>query len=430
MKIILHIDGDSFFASCEQALHPELKGKPVVVGKERGIAVAYSQEAKQLGVKRGMRMFEIQKVCPQAILLPSDYETYQLFSRRFMSLVRKITPDIEEYSIDECFADITGLDRVLRMPYETIAKTIQNDLFRELGCTFSVGLAPTKVLAKIASNYKKPNGFTALSQPMLSSFLSSLPVKKVWGIGPHTSILLEKYGISTAYEFIQKDEQWVQTHCSKPYYEIWKELQGISIMPLQTMKRPNTTSIQKTHTFSPSSSNKDIVFSELAYRIEEACARARKFKVAAQQATFILRTQTFQEMALRVTFSQATAFPNKIIHSCEQVFSHLFKPHTNYRATGVVLSKFTDRPSAQLDLFGKHLEIEKLKLVYKSVDAIRSRYGDDMVVLAASLPARKREECYELSQNNHLFPDIATRKNLSIPFLTGACPHTNGSYSI
>ncbi len=414
MKTILHIDGDSFFASCEQALRPELKGKPVVVGRERGIALAYSPEAKQCGVTRGMRMFEIQRICPQAIIVPSDYETYQLFSRRFISLVKKITPDVEEYSIDECFADITGYAHMMNMPYETIAKNIQQTLARELGCTFSIGLAPTKVLAKIASNWRKPNGLTVISSENISSFLSILPIKKVWGIGAQTTASLEKHGITTAQKFVSKDESWITSHYAKPYVEIWKELQGISILSLQTMKRPNTTSIQKTHTFTPASANKDLVFSELSYRIEEACSRARKFGLAAQQAAFILRTQQLQEMALRVTFSQATAFPNKIIHSCEKVFSDLFRPGVQYRATGVVLSKFTDHPSAQLDLFGTHLQIEKLTKVYKTVDAIQSRYGNDMVVLGASMRARMAEE----RQVSHLLCDTATRKNLPLPLFS------------
>ncbi|MDE2020754.1 MAG: DNA polymerase IV, partial [Patescibacteria group bacterium] len=110
-RAILHIDGDAFFASCEQSRDPKLKGRPVVTGKERGIAASMSYEAKARGVTRGMRLSEIRRVCPEVVLLPSDYETYSILSKRFFDLVRRYTPDVEEYSIDECFADITGLRR-------------------------------------------------------------------------------------------------------------------------------------------------------------------------------------------------------------------------------------------------------------------------------------------------------------------------------
>jgi DNA polymerase-4/DNA polymerase V len=140
----VHIDGDAFFASCEQSRRPKLQGRPVVTGKERGMAASMSYEAKARGVKRGMRIAEIRKICPDAVILPSDYETYSLLSTRFFAIVRRYTPDVEEYSIDECFADLTGLRRPLRMSYIQIAEQIKKDLDTELGFTFSVGLAPNK----------------------------------------------------------------------------------------------------------------------------------------------------------------------------------------------------------------------------------------------------------------------------------------------
>jgi DNA polymerase-4/DNA polymerase V len=146
-RAIAHIDGDAFFASCEQSRDPSLQGKPVITGKERGIVASMSYEAKAWGVTRGMRLFEVKRLCPDAVLLPSDYETYSLLSTRFCAIVRRYTPDVEEYSIDECFCDLTGLRRPLRMSYEQMAERIKQDLDTELGFTFSVGLAPNKVLA-------------------------------------------------------------------------------------------------------------------------------------------------------------------------------------------------------------------------------------------------------------------------------------------
>ena len=150
-RAILHLDADAFFASCEQAIHPELRGKPVITGKERGIVAAASYEAKAKGVKRGMRLFEVKQVCPDAVILPSDYETYSLFSLRMFEILRRFSPDVEEYSIDEAFVDLTGLRRSYHGPYGMIAKKMQESVEAELGLTVSVGLSISKVLAKIGS---------------------------------------------------------------------------------------------------------------------------------------------------------------------------------------------------------------------------------------------------------------------------------------
>src|SRR5438128_7542395 len=150
-RAILHIDGDAFFASCEQSRNPHLKGRPVITGKERGIVASMSYEAKARGVTRAMRLSEVKRVCPEAVLLPSDYETYSILSHRLFAIVRKYTPDVEEYSIDECFADLTGLRRPLKMSYRKIAERIKRELDAELGFTFSVGLARNKVVAKTVS---------------------------------------------------------------------------------------------------------------------------------------------------------------------------------------------------------------------------------------------------------------------------------------
>src|SRR5512134_204989 len=161
-RAILHIDADAFFASCEQAIHPELKGKPVITGKERGIVAAASYEAKARGVKRGVRLSDVKKICPDAVILPSDYETYSLFSMRMFDILRRFSPDVEEYSIDEAFVDLTGLRRSFHGPYGEIARKMQEAVEKELGITVSVGLSLSKVLAKIGSKHRKPHGLTLI----------------------------------------------------------------------------------------------------------------------------------------------------------------------------------------------------------------------------------------------------------------------------
>ena len=218
----------------------------MVTGKERGIAASMSYEAKARGVTRGMRIADIRKVCPEAVILPSDYETYSLLSKRFFAIVRRYTPDVEEYSIDECFADLTGLRRPLRMSYFEIAARIKKELDAELGFTFSVGLAPNKVVAKIASKWAKPSGLTAIPGRELHRYLAKLPVEKVWGIGPNTTAFLQKHGIRTALEFAQRRGAWVQ---EVSLQTVLSNLAGVerrsmsSSWPLASMRR--TTRFRK-----------------------------------------------------------------------------------------------------------------------------------------------------------------------------------------
>ena len=223
-RAILHVDADAFFASCEQAIHPELKGRPVITGKERGIVAAASYEAKAKGIKRGMRLFEVRKVCPDAVILPSDYETYSLFSLRMFEIFRRFSPDVEEYSIDEAFVDLTGLRRSFHGPYGMIAEKMQLAIEKELGITVSIGVSLSKVLAKIGSKHNKPHGCTIIPGRDIHLYLEELPVEKVWGIGANTAAYLNKHRIATALQFAMKDEKFIKKYLSKPYQEIWHEL--------------------------------------------------------------------------------------------------------------------------------------------------------------------------------------------------------------
>jgi DNA polymerase IV len=327
---IVHIDGDAFFASCEQANNPALKGKPVVTGKERGIAASMSYEAKARGVVRGMRISDILKVCPNAVLLPSDYEMYSLLSKRFYAIVRRFTPEVEEYSIDECFADITGLRRQSRTSYAGIAARIKHDLDTELGFTFSVGLAPNKVLAKVGSKFKKPSGLTAIPGRDIHLFLADLPVEKIWGIVPNTAAFLAKHGIRTALEFARTSEQWVNKNLSKPFRETWRELNGQYVFKLDTEEKDSYDSIQKMKTFWPSSSDPAFLFAQLSKNIENACIKARRYTLAAQGAVVFVRTLDFRDCGLEVRFSRTTNFPIEIIDAVRPLFNHLL------RAGGVI----------------------------------------------------------------------------------------------
>jgi nucleotidyltransferase/DNA polymerase involved in DNA repair len=423
-RAIVHIDADAFFASCEQSRNPTLKGKPVVTGKERGIAASMSYEAKARGVTRGMPVWQIQKVCPEAVLLPSDYETYSLLSLRLFNIVRRYTPDVEEYSIDECFADVTGLQRPLRMSYSRMAQAIKRDLDTELGFTFSLGLAPSKVMAKIASKWKKPSGLTIIHGRDIHLYLRELSVADVWGIGAKTTAYLDKLGVRNALDLALKDEAWIKRYFHKPVVEIWHELNGRSVMPLETKPKETYEMIQKMKTFSPLSNNPAFVYAQLAKNIENACIKARRYNLAPGRVIFYLRTHDFRHRSIMVKLSRPTAFSHEILKCASGIFETLFNKNEHYRSTGVVLASLHDCTVRQQDLFGVTAEVEKTAAVYTAIDAIREKYGKHTIFLGSSFLAHKhkqhesnRGEAPERSRQ--LLKGETKRKRLGIPMFLG-----------
>jgi DNA polymerase-4 len=387
-RAILHLDADAFFASCEQAIHPELRGKPVITGKERGIVAAASYEAKARGVKRGMRLFEVKKACPDAVILPSDYETYSLFSLRMFEILRRFSPDVEEYSIDEAFVDLTGLRRSYHGPYGMIARKMQKTVETELGITVSVGVSLSKVLAKIGSKHNKPDGLTLIPGRDIHLYLDKLPVEKVWGIGPNTAAFLGKFGITTALRFARKDEKFIEKYLSKPYREIWHELNGRSVYHVVTETKHTYQSISKTKTFTPPSNNETFVFGQLSKNLENACIKARRYKLAAARLIVFLRRQDFKDGGVEIKLSSPTAYPANLFSALREGFNYVFNPRELYRQTGVVLAGLVSEDNIQHTLFDDITKIEKLKKIYSAVDRLSGRFGKHTVQHAASLPTK------------------------------------------
>ncbi len=421
-RAIIHIDGDCFFASCEIATNPKLRGKPVVTGMERGIVSSMSYEAKARGITRAMRLFEVKKICPEAVFLPSDYEKYSLFSMRMYNIVRRFTSAVEEYSIDECFAELTGLRRPLNMSYQQIAAKIKYTLDEELGITFSLGLAPTKSLAKIASKWKKPSGYTPIPGRDIHKFLAKLPIDKVWGIGPQTSAYLKQFGINTTLEFATKSEDWVKAKMTKPHYEIWQELRGKVVYELDKKPKHKYQSISKTKTFTPPSSARQMVFSQLSKNIENACIKARRHGLAATKFFFYLKSQDFRYYGLEVKLSRATIIPTEIIDLVDKYFKFVYNPKIEYRATGAVLLGLTDQKDYQLDLFGQVLKAEKMETVFGSLDKLSKRYGKHTLFMGSSFEAmtkatHQNDRGTKTQRSINLLPGETLRKRLAIPLL-------------
>lgn len=384
-RAVVHIDADAFFTSVEQALHPGLKGKPLVTGKERGIVACVSYEAKALGIRRPMRLFEAQKMCPELLSLPSDYETYSLFSKRMFAIIRRFTPAVEEYSIDEAFADLTGLRRIYRTGYPEIALQMKQRIQQELGITVSVGLSASKTLAKLASKQDKPDGFTVVRGRDLSSFLSRMPLERVCGFGPNTVALLQKKGIRTVLDFVQREEAWAHQLLGKVGVELWHELQGAAVYSLVTEEKRDYASISKTKTFTPPSPDKDFVKAQLLRNLESAFIKLRRYRLRTKRLTVFLRTQDFRSWGVEADFNFSTSSTLAAVPLAVELFEKIFKSEELYRLTGVVLSKIEGEHARQYSLFEDPAKIESWRALDQVMDRTNELYGKHTLHLGSTL---------------------------------------------
>ena len=366
-RAIVHIDGDAFFTSCEEAIHPELRGKALITGGERGVA-----------------LHEARKICPKLIVLPSDYETYSLFSRRMFSIMRRFTPDLEEYSIDEAFADITGMRRALRSSYENIIFNMKKEIEKELGITVSLGLSITKVLAKVASKHQKPSGVTIIKGRDIAGYLCHLPVEKIWGIGNATTNYLAKMGIRYALEFAQLPEKKVREKFTNPGVEIWQELRGESVYSVITEEKSSYASISKTKTFAPPTSNAEYLFAHLMRNMESACIKARRYSLASNKIAVFLKKNDFSIAGSEAKLSRPCAFPLEFSSIIHDLFDSCYCTKDIYRATGVVLLDLEPDTSIQYSLFDNPLQAEKIRDLYNVADELGRKFGKHTLHLGSS----------------------------------------------
>ncbi|WP_225754149.1 DNA polymerase IV [Actinotalea sp. Marseille-Q4924] len=207
---ILHVDMDAFFASVELVRRPELRGRPVIVGGEgRSVVLAATYEARAFGVHSAMPMAQARRLCPQAVVVPPDRRAYEQASRRAMAVLGEVTALVEQVSVDEAFLDVTGARRRLGPP-TVIGELIRRRVRAEVGVTCSVGVAATKVVAKLASGFAKPDGLLLVPRAATVPFLQALPVAALWGVGDRTREALERWGITTVEQLAATDVRVVQ----------------------------------------------------------------------------------------------------------------------------------------------------------------------------------------------------------------------------
>lgn len=400
--MILHLDADAFFASCEQATNPAYANKPVVVGQERGIATAFSYDAKDKGVSRGMLVSEVKKICPEAVIVSGNYSKYKKFSQRIYQIMRNIAGIVEEYSIDEAFSDLSGLEYIEK------SKKIKKGIQQKLGITVSVGVAPTKTLAKVASNTNKPNGFTCIKQEGIENFLQDLEITEVWGIGTQIGKKMKSFGIYTALDLISKKEQFIRHNFNINIVRTYQELDGRLVHKVQNGSIAKYKSISSSKTFKPASSSKEKVYSELIKNVEKACKRIRKQNLISDSVKIFLKTQQFKKYKKEIKLSLPSAYPADILSEIKDTFNKIFCSRYKYRATGVVFSKLKKATPEQLGLLKSFQKQKKINKIYSAADKIDEKYGNNTIFLASGMRSKdNKKQGFSIDKN----------KNIGIPMM-------------
>lgn len=379
---IIHIDADAFFASCEEVMDYRLIGRPVVVGQERGMVTALNSHAKNLGIVRGLPIFQVKRMCPSCVILSGNYRAYSMFSGRMTRIAKRFASVVEAYSVDECFADIasdaSSLDEAV-----SLAKTLAQTLHEELGITFSVGLAPTKTLAKVASKWNKPQGFTVIESSTISSFLANRPIEDVWGIGPALAHKLKGLGVITAYAFKEKSHEWVLEHVPhKHERSLWHELRGEIVSAVSDQSSlPSSTQAFKSF---KALQDIDKVYAHLVSNLSRATLRLRQVGLFASRASFHVRDHRRMRKSIDVQISPSSSNPNAFLTEFKKRSKEILIPSVVYTQTGVSLFGLSPYPVVST-LFGEEIATKRWQQAYSTVDEVNAVYGSGTVMLGVSM---------------------------------------------
>ncbi len=382
MRTILHVDMDAFFASVEQHDHPELRGKPVVIGAprdRRGVVSAASYEARKFGIHSAMPSREAARRCPHAVFLPVNGPRYHDVSNQVFAIFHRFTPLVEPLSVDEAFLDVTGARRLFGDGPE-VAERIRATIRGETGLTASVGIATNKFLAKLASDMNKPDGVTLVprTRDEIVAFLAPLPVGRIWGVGKVTRAALEESGIRTIGDLQRtaagRLERVVGKHGAR---HLMRLAFGEDARELELDHEEK--SVSREHTFTHDCSSPERLERVLCDLVDDVGSRLRGAQRYATVIHLKVRWQGFKTITRQRPLPYACCDDFNLRSTALMMFREieLIKP---VRLIGVGVSGLRDDGGAeQLSLFGDPADNRKREALSRAVDAIREEHGDGSV---------------------------------------------------
>ena len=371
-RTILHVDLDAFFAAVEQRDRPELRGLPVVVGGpggeySRGVVSAASYEARRFGIHSAMSLREAYRRCPTAVFLPVDGRRYQEASRAVMAVLRRYTPAVEPISIDEAFLDVSG-SAALFGDGRTIATRIKDDIRTEVGLTASVGVATTKLVAKIASDLQKPDGLVVVAPGEEAAFLAPLPISRLWGVGERTAVALGEYSVRTIGDLAALPPDLLVRRFGKVGGSLVDRARGID--PDAVHDGDPAKSVGHEHTFDTDTSDPEVIERTLLAMADGVSGRLRAAGVRAGTVAVKIRDSSFRTITRQRTLTEPTDLTEPIYRTALE----LARPEVRgirVRLLGVTASNLGERE--QLALF-EAAEPRKRRAV-EAADVVRRRFG-------------------------------------------------------
>jgi len=380
--MIIHVDMDAFFASVEQLDNPEIAGQPVIVGgtSNRGVVATSSYEARKFGVYSAMPVFQARQKCPQGIFIGPRGWRYKEVSIHVMSILSSFSPVIEQVSIDEAFMDVAGCESMFGTPNE-IGVKIKQKIKNKLHLTCSVGIAPMKFLAKIASDMDKPDGLTYIAPDEVAAFIQTLPVRKISGVGRQTAGHLEKMGIVTLGDVKKYTREEIVAWFGKYGNRLFELANGIDRSEVN-VHRP-VKSISTEETLVVDITDKDRLKKYLLKHSEDVGRQLRGKNRKARTVTLKIKHSDFKQVTRQIKLSCHTFSSEKIFQAAVDLLE-IYPLSKLVRLIGVGVSDLDDKKQAvQMDLFaGFDGGIEKWEKVDTAVDAIAEKFGKDMIVKA------------------------------------------------
>ena len=383
-RYIAHFDLDSFFVSVEVLLNPTLKGKPVIVGgsAERGVVSTCSYEARKYGVKSAMPMKTAMQRCPQAIVVQGSYANYTYYSAMVTDIIANRAPLFEKASIDEFYIDLTGMDKY-DDPFQWTIR-LRDEIIQTTGLPISFGLAGNKMVAKIATDMAKPNGYIQVPPGKEKEFLAPLPVSKISGVGEHTLQILESMGVHTIQQLSQTTRSLLIHRLGKMGESLHEKAQGIHTSPVQPFHEAKSVSSE--HTFEENITDTEALITELVRLTEKVAYSLRQDGQLAGCIAVKIRYPDFETRSRQTTITPSCR-DDQFIPAAIQLLQDLYATGTPVRLLGVKLSEFTREPS-QPTLFE---DVAKKQHLYQAIDDVKNKFGKTALQKARTVKKKNND---------------------------------------
>jgi DNA polymerase-4 len=398
VRTYFHLDMDAFFVSVEELFDPSLKGKPVVVGgrpNERGVVSAASYAARKFGVHSALPLRTAYKLCPQAIFVDGHPERYRDYSHKVHDVLQSFSPLVEMASIDEAYLDMTGTERLYGPPLRA-AHLLHQRMKAETGLNCSIGIAASRLVAKISSDQAKPNGVLWVIPGEEPAFLAPLDVRKVPGVGKVTEKQLNALGIRKVGDLARLDEAFLEQRFGKWGMALAGKSRGLDAggwFDTEIGADDGPKSISHEHTFSEDTTDLAQIESTLARLCEMVGRRLREHRLHARTIQLKLRYSDFSTFTRAHSIARATDLDTELFEEIRELFRRNWKAGAAVRLLGVHVSSWSEGDE-QLNLIGEEKH-QKWSQALAAADRLRDKFGDSAVSLAAGLRGNFRERTHE-----------------------------------